>query len=98
MQRVITGSMVVLIAMCLAARADTITLRNGTSVDGKYAGGTATTVSVETAQGVLALQTTDVLTITFAGGASAPAAAAPAAAVVAPAPAAAAPVAVTVPA
>jgi hypothetical protein len=45
--------------------ADTFELRDGTLVNGKYTGGTATTVRVETAQGVQVLETAKILAITF---------------------------------
>src|SRR5215218_6840800 len=78
-----------------AARGDAVELKNGTVVDGKYAGGTATTLRLETPQGVQVLQTSDVLALTFTAGAApttAPAspAAVPAAAAAAPTAAAAA--------
>jgi hypothetical protein len=73
-------------------RADTVELRNGTIAEGKYVGGSATTIRLETAEGVKVFQTTDLLALTWSGGTATPAT--PAAAATPPA----APVAVTVPA
>ena len=89
-----------LVAAAAAGRADTVELKNGSKVEGKYIGGTATTVNVQTPQGVLAVPTADVVALKFgaaapAAQAAAPAGAAPAAAAV-PAAATAAPV--TIPA
>ena len=85
--------------------ADTLEMRNGQIVNGKYVGGTATTVRFEAPDGTKVVATTDVVALTFsAGGASAnpttaPTAAAPAGAAAAvPAAATAAPTVVTVPA
>jgi hypothetical protein len=79
-----------------AAVGDTVELRGGAGVlEGKYAGGTATTIRLETAEGVKVIQTADVVALTFTGAGGAAAAAAPAAAVAAPP---AAPMKVTVPA
>ena len=41
--------------------ADTIELKNGTAIQGKYVSGTATTISIETAQGVLSVPTADMI-------------------------------------
>src|SRR6185503_7601721 len=67
------------------APGDTFEMRDGTLVNGKYAGGTSTTVRVETAEGVKVVPTTDVLAITFG---AAPAAAGPGGIAVPPTPAA----------
>src|SRR5438552_3468903 len=82
------------------AVADTLELKNGTIASGSYAGGTATTLRFETAQGVQVIPTGDILAITFSGGAgAASAAAAPAAATATPGAAPdAAPASVTIPA
>ena len=58
-----------------SAVADTVELRDGTLVKGKYVGGTAGTIRIEQPEGVKVLQTADVLALTFE---SAPAAAQPA--------------------
>src|SRR4051794_1970787 len=85
-------------AVSYLARGDTLEMKNGTIVEGKYVGGSTGTVRVETAEGVKVVQTTDLLAITFAaapttapaaGAAAGAAAAVPAAAAVAPAAAAA---------
>jgi hypothetical protein len=68
------------------ALADTLEMKNGTIVSGQYVGGSATTVRFETAQGVQVTPTSDILAITFSGGA----ASAPTAAAAHPAPVAAA--------
>src|SRR5204863_2498548 len=92
------------------AWADTVEMRDGTLINGKYVGGTAATVRVETPDGVKVVETSQVLALTFGATASAatptttPTAAAPAgvpaaAQQVAPAPAAAAaPAPITLPA
>lgn len=76
------------------ASADTLELRSGAIVQGKFVGGTATTVRIETAEGVQVYSIVDALALTFSG-AQTPATPAPPPTV---APAAVAPVAVTVPA
>jgi hypothetical protein len=96
-------AMVVILATTVAVRADTVEMRDGTLVQGKYVGGTAGTIRMEAADGVKVLQTTDVLALTFASGSASPTTAAAASAGAAqPAAASAAPVAapqsVTVPA
>lgn len=76
--------------------ADTLELMNGSTVTGKYAGGTATTVNMETAQGTLAVPISDVVVLRI-GDATSAAAATPSTAAAAPATAA-APAAATAPA
>ena len=49
------------------AAGDTVELRDGTLVRGKYAGGTAQTIRIETATGVEVYQTGQVLAVTFSG-------------------------------
>lgn len=66
----------------LAVRADVLELKNGQVLNGKYAGGTATTVRFETEAGMQAIETAQAVALTFTMAAPA----APAAAV-APAPA-----------
>jgi hypothetical protein len=73
-------------------QADTLELKNGKTLNGKYVGGTAGTIRFETPEGVQVIETGQALALTFTGGG---AASAPAAAAAAPAPAASA---VTVPA
>jgi len=96
------GTFVVAVALATVrfAVADTVEMRDGTLVQGKYVGGTAGTIRVEAADGIKVLQTTDVLALTFASGTAttAPAAGAaqPAAAAAPAAPAAPQPV--TIPA
>ena len=92
----------VLCAACMTVQvtADTVELRDGTLINGKYAGGTAQTVRIETAAGITVHPTDQVLAITFSA-ASPPAATPPAAAAPVPAAvptAAPSPAAVTVPA
>ena len=82
--------------------ADVLELKNGKTLNGKYAGGTAGTIRFETSEGMQVIETGSALALTFTGGGAAtaaPAAAAPAPAAAAPSPAA-APVAssVTIPA
>jgi hypothetical protein len=63
-------------------RADTAEMRDGSLVQGKYVGGTAGTVRLETPEGVKVIETSKILALTFAAGTatSQPAGAAPAAA------------------
>jgi hypothetical protein len=75
------------------ATADTLELKNGKVLSGKYVGGTAGTIRFETGGGTQVIETSKALALTFSGGAAA--AAAPAAA---PAPAAVTTSAVSVPA
>src|SRR4051812_5528489 len=63
-------------------RADTVEMRDGTLVNGKYVGGTAGTLRVETPQGVKVLETSQVLALTFAAANGAPTTAPAAAAAV----------------
>jgi hypothetical protein len=77
---------------------DTVEMRDGSLVQGKYVGGTAGTIRIEAAEGVKVIETANVLALTFS--AAAPSSTAPAAAAASP-PAAAAPaaaIAVSVPA
>jgi hypothetical protein len=92
-------SMLSSVAVC---RADTIERKDGKTIEGKYAGGTATAINLETPNGVLAVPIADIAALKF-GDAAAAATTAPAAAAAAPAaaavPAAAAPAGpVTIPA
>src|SRR5687767_12692157 len=60
--------------------ADTVEMRDGTLVQGKYVGGTAGTIRMESPEGVKVIETAKVLALTFSvGGAAttAPTAAAP---------------------
>jgi hypothetical protein len=81
----------------VSARADILELKNGTVLNGKYAGGTAGTVRFETSAGQQVIETPQVIALTFTT--PAPTAAAPIAAAPAPAPApVSAPSSVTLPA
>src|SRR4051794_1847277 len=81
----------VLAAVCAAANygvlADTVEMKDGTLVRGKYVGGTAGTVriDVENGGGVKVLETANVLALTFTDAAAPAAAGAQPAAAVAPA-------------
>src|SRR6478609_4672896 len=81
--------------LCLlgaTARGDTLELKNGTVLEGKYLGGTADTVRFETSSGMQIIEFSQIKNMSVAPAAPA------AAPVAAPAPAPAAPVKVTVPA
>jgi hypothetical protein len=81
-----------LLAWAAAVSADVLQLKNGQTLNGKYVGGTAGTICVETSAGVQVFQTDQARALTFTGGGTTAAAApalAPAPAVAAPAPAAA---------
>ena len=47
------------------ARADVLELKNGTILNGKYAGGTAGTIRFETSAGVQVLETSQIIALTF---------------------------------
>jgi hypothetical protein len=84
---------IALLVLGVSARADVLELKNGSVLNGKYAGGTAGTVRFETSTGVQVVETSQVIALSFTSAAAAPGAAVPAAA---PAPAA-APSSVTLP-
>src|SRR5688572_25143270 len=82
------------------AAADTVEMRDGSLIQGKYVGGSAGTIRIELADGVKVLETSNVLALTFGGQAassSASAAAQPAAATTAPSASSAAPAAQAAP-
>jgi hypothetical protein len=60
----LSAALVILAAGGLAG-ADTLELKNGGAIQGRYVGGTATTVNMETAQGVLAVSTADAAALRF---------------------------------
>ena len=65
-----------LLAVLTAAhtQADVLELKNGKTLNGKFAGGTAGTIRFETTEGVQVIETAQALALTFtAGGAAAPA-------------------------
>src|SRR5262245_6463158 len=80
MRTLISKLTVVLVATVPSGRADVLELKNGTTLNGKYLGGTGTTVRLETSAGVQTIDTAQIIALTFttAGAAAAPAAAAPA--------------------
>jgi len=69
----------VIIALGLAfisiANADVITLKNGTKVEGEFAGGTAGAVNFKTSQGMMVIDTSQAATLAFMPKAPPPAAA-----------------------
>ncbi len=67
-----------LLGLAMAARADLLELKNGTMLNGKYSGGTAGTVRFESAAGLQAIPTSEVLALTFTTAAAAPSALPPA--------------------
>jgi hypothetical protein len=80
-----TTSIVVAIVLSLLlaiseGKADTIERKDGKTIEGKYTGGTATAINMETPNGVLAVPIADIAALKF--GNAAPAAAAPGAAAV----------------
>jgi hypothetical protein len=56
---------VVILVCGTAAVADILELKNGTILDGKYAGGTATTVRFETGNGMQVIETSQIVALTF---------------------------------
>ena len=77
---------VTLMGLSTPTQADVLELKNGSVLNGKYVGGTAGTVRIETSAGMQVIETVKIIALTFTtpAAATAPAAAAPA-----PAPAAA---------
>jgi pyruvate/2-oxoglutarate dehydrogenase complex dihydrolipoamide acyltransferase (E2) component len=81
-----------LLGWAAAASADVLELKNGQTLNGKYVGGTAGTIRLETSAGLQVIETGQALALTFTGGGTAgaaPATTAPTPAAAAPAPAAA---------
>jgi hypothetical protein len=64
-KQIIHACAIVFLATAGVCGADTLELKNGTAIQGKCVGGTAATVNMETAQGVLAVSTADALVLTF---------------------------------
>ena len=58
----------------LSSPADVLELKGGKTLNGKYVGGTTSTIRFETSQGVQVIGTGQVLALTFTGGGAAPAA------------------------
>src|SRR4051812_7268852 len=83
-----------ILAMSAAAMADVVELKDGKTINGRYAGGDGATVRVETKDGVQVLERGNMVSITFVNE---PAAAQPAEVTIAPA-ASAAPQAISLPA
>jgi hypothetical protein len=52
------------IAAAPVAAADVLEVRDGTLVNGKYAGGTASTVRIETADGIKVFSTSEIVALT----------------------------------
>jgi hypothetical protein len=89
--------MVAVLGLGLSVRGDILELKNGTVLDGKYAGGTAGTVRFETSAGQQVLETPQIIALTFTTPAPAAVASAAPAPAQLPAPVA-APSSVTLPA
>jgi hypothetical protein len=85
-------TIVTLLGLEVSSLADILELKNGTVLDGKYAGGTAGTIRFENAAGLQVIEISQVIALTFTTTgtptAPAPTAAAPVAPTPAPAPAA----------
>jgi hypothetical protein len=56
-----------LLVWAAGSSADVVELKNGKTLTGKYVGGTAGTLRIETAEGVQVLETSQVLALTFTG-------------------------------
>jgi hypothetical protein len=71
---------VALLALCLAGAgyADTLTLRNGQTINGTYLGGNARTIKMEVGDAIQTYDVSDVATLEFAAGPAATSAPAPA--------------------
>ena len=86
--RVSTALMIIALAVAAAAQiagADTVEMRDGSLVQGKYVGGTAGTIRIEAADGVKVVETSKVLALTFDASSAAPSTAPAAAAAAQPA-------------
>ena len=79
------GQALLVLALAGAGYADTLTLRGGRVVNGKYLGGSARQIRMEVGDRIESFDVSDVLSIQFAAGQAAPASA-PAAPAAAPAP------------
>jgi hypothetical protein len=100
-QQIVLACALAALVMTRSSGADTVEMRDGKILTGKYGGGTAGTIRLEAPEGVMVLETSRVLAVTFTDVAAAPAtpaapapAATPAPAAASVAPAAAAPAAV----
>ena len=71
---------VALLGLGTAVRADILEMKNGSVLNGKYAGGTAGTVRFETSAGQQVIETPQIIALTFTTPTPAPAMPAPAAA------------------
>ena len=69
-----------LVVWSLSASADVLELKNGKMLKGKYAGGTGAIVNFTTGEGTQAIETKEIVALTFTAQASPPPAAAPQAA------------------
>jgi hypothetical protein len=70
-QPLLITALIVLAA--LSSPADVLELKGGKTLNGKYVGGTTSTIRFETSQGVQVIGTGQVLALTFTGGGAAPA-------------------------
>src|ERR1017187_1390383 len=59
-----------LLGVGAAARADILELRNGNLLNGKYAGGTASTINYQTSNGLMTIETAQVVALTMTAPAS----------------------------
>jgi len=59
------GLLMIASAAAMPCSAETLELKNGSIVQGSYDGGTATTINMKTAQGVLSVPTDDALALKF---------------------------------
>lgn len=80
--KTLLGVVLVSLGLGFPTRADILELKNGTVLDGKYAGGTAATVRFETSGGQQVIEISQIIALTF----TTPPAPAPAPVAVAPAP------------
>jgi len=64
---------VLTVLAALSSPADVLELKGGKTLNGKYVGGTTSTIRFETSQGVQVIGTGQVLALTFTGGGAAPA-------------------------
>ena len=72
-RKIVLMLLVCILAACALASADSIQLRNGRHLQGKFVGGSTTMIGFMTAQSVVYFQTSDVVALMFDNNSSSPA-------------------------
>src|SRR4051812_11211602 len=65
-------SLIAVVLLASSVRADTVQMRDGTTVQGKYLGGTSSTIRFEAAEGIKVLETSKVSGVTFSVNSASP--------------------------